>query len=197
MKKHDPVEEVCEKHFYLLCDVGSTEKWLNEKASQGWILTHVEDYRFYFRKTDPFICRYFLLNPETGTNSELWLYHEFQRFTKNTVPCIGSVKRALFVSEPVYSANVDMIQYFFHYRNYRIARRYAEYITAGIILIGIGTIAVAFLRAKAIAAMLQCFVLGLLLVLYNSLCFLRLSRINATHFRDLLKKPCRPGYEHD
>ena len=187
-------ETICEKHFYLPRDTVKTEQWLNAKAKQGFRLVRAEDYRFYFEKTEPFSCRYFLMNPDSGKNSEWWVFSEFSKLAGYTVPTSGTPRLVLYADEEQLELHRTLIDYYFACRNYRLARRMGLWCLVFAVLcvlsLGLGAIGSwgSGIRVLPYAAATLAF---------SAWFGFSLSHFAATcreSLRDLLKRPHRPGY---
>lgn len=195
-KKAAPLE--CCKRATPLSRTPDTEEWLHQMAEEGLALDHICGRRFYFKRSDSQCLRYFLLEPESGTNSEAWVYYEFLQMGGKCIQSQGSTvlspSLALAVDLGAEQAHLDLYRYYYSYRNYRYLRRFCR--NALVFLVGAAVSAVLYALGGA----------GLLFLLQYGGIFLLIGLFQAFSARRFVqsckrleqpcgwKKPRRPGY---
>ena len=63
----------------LLAQTIRTENWLHDMAQKGFFLRQVSGTNYRFEQGEPGDVRYFLMSPEIGSNSDSWVFYEFER----------------------------------------------------------------------------------------------------------------------
>ena len=56
-----------------------TENWLRDMSQKGFFLRQVSGTNYRFEQGEPRDVRYFLMSPEIGSNSDSWVFYEFER----------------------------------------------------------------------------------------------------------------------
>ena len=125
--KSNGLELISIKRRFTLVKSIEIELWLSEMARNGYHLHHITSGKYYFRRGLPKNRQYFLMSPESGTNSDTWLFCDFQQTCGNRIPCDGtrffSPSLALEVKQNVADKNPSLIRYYYQYRNYLLLRR--------------------------------------------------------------------------
>lgn len=66
-----------------------TENWLRDMAQKGFFLRQLSGTNYRFEQGEPRDVRYFLMSPEIGSNSDSWVFYEFERKMGKRIPCEG------------------------------------------------------------------------------------------------------------
>lgn len=190
--KTDNSPLICKKRHSLPSAVIETEKWLSDMAAGGQMLRCIEAGKYFFEECSPIKCRFFLLNPEHGNNSESWIFYDLEKLCGKQIPCKGpfffSPQLALQIPDCKEAVDNEMIEYYYQYRNWRLARR---------LLVDTILWSASVILSGLIVALQPG---GAILLLIGSILLLgaastTLGRfLNSAGGRSVLKKPHRPGY---
>ncbi len=189
------------RHRSVLHQTIKTEKWLQEKAHEGLVLVEVRGSKYAFMKTTPQEYNYFVMTPETGTNSDAWVFHEFKHQKGQTqIPCTGipflSPSNILLINCAITNVQSPLISYYYRYRNYRLLRRFRRntICSALFLLIGVGVMIKETL-SYMIALFPYALGFGLLLLhsLLSYLVFYKDCTLNG--YIKPEKKPAHPGWD--
>lgn len=116
------------RHQAPLTQTISTEAWLHKMAQDGLLLESVQGSKYKFKKGSPADIYYFMMTPETGTNSDSWVFYEFEQKMGKQTPCNGlslfSPSLMLMAGREEVDRQSELISYYFCYRNYRLLRRF-------------------------------------------------------------------------
>lgn len=63
-----------------------TENWLHDMAQKGFFLRQLSGTNYWFEQGEPRDVRYFLMSPEIGSNSDSWVFYEFERKMGKRIP---------------------------------------------------------------------------------------------------------------
>ena len=63
-----------------------TENWLHDMAQKGFFLRQLSGTNYRFEQGEPGNVRYFLMSPEIGSNSDSWVFYEFERKMGKRIP---------------------------------------------------------------------------------------------------------------
>ena len=66
-----------------------TENWLHDMAQKGFFLRQLSGTNYWFEQGEPGDVRYFLMSPEIGSNSDSWVFYEFERKMGKRIPYEG------------------------------------------------------------------------------------------------------------
>lgn len=128
MNKYSNNDIVNIRHRALLAQTLATETWLHKMAQEGMILESVHGSIYRFTKDAPADIYYFMMTPETGTNSDSWVFYEFEQKFGKQIPCDGlrlfSPSLMLMIERSKMDTKSNLIAYYFSYRNYRLLRRF-------------------------------------------------------------------------
>ncbi len=183
----------------MLYQTIKTEEWLHKMAQNGLSLVNVQGSQYRFKQTSPHECNYFIMTPETGTNSDGWVFYEFEQQLGKRIPCSGfssfSPSHVLLVNHEVSDSQASMISYYFQYRNYRLLKRFRRNAINSAIFFFLGTV-ISTIQFPAHAAVLFPYLLGSGLLLFHfSLSYLSFRKdCLSLGFTKPGKKPRRPGY---
>ena len=183
----------------MLYQTISTETWLHEMAQNGLSLVEVQESQYMFERTSSPECNYFIMTPETGTNSDVWVFHEFERALGKRIPRLGSSffspSHILLVNHDVSDNQASLISYYFQYRNYRLLLRFRRNATFSAIFFILGAlICVLRFPAYAVALFPYLLVSGLLLFHFLISYFSFRKDCISLGFAKPEAKPQRPGY---
>lgn len=73
----------------LLAQTIRTENWLHDMAQKGFFLRQLSGNNYWFEQGEPGDVRYFLMSPEIGSNSDSWVFYEFERKMGKPIPYEG------------------------------------------------------------------------------------------------------------
>lgn len=193
------IKETHEKRLCTLCQIVDIENWLSKKAKDGHILKCINETNYVFEKEQPTHCRFLLMNSEPGNNSESWLFFECEQKGGERISCRGrsffAPELALKIDENMIDSQKDIVEYYYKYRNYRLAHRLLNncFISLIFFLAFLLLVSVSECDFMALVGML----LSTFLLPYFVICFIHFLK-SCSGFCDfqILKKPHRPGYEH-
>ena len=186
-------------HPSVLCQTIKTEQWLHMMAQLGLTLVETNGSRYWFKQTTPNDCFYFIMTPEPGTNSDVWIFHEFEQTMGKRISCAGtsffSPSHILLLRCEVSESESAVTSYYFQYRNYRLLKRFRRNSMFSSIFFLIGVV-ISFLQFPAYAAALFPYVLVNGLLLFHFLISYLSFRKDCLHrgYANPAKKPHRPGY---
>lgn len=165
------------------------------------MLESVTGNKYKFKKAPPCDVIYFLMTPETGRDSDRWVFYDFQKEMGVQIVCDGmnlfSPSHILAIEREKMERKPNLCAYFFQYRNYRLLRRFkCNSIFAGVFwLLGM---LVCLLEPAYIMPMIPYLVVdGLMCVhfVYSYLHFYKECCL--TGASEPSKKPAHPGYGCD
>ena len=177
-----------------------TEAWLYEMAQKGYFLVKVQGSQYVFELRSPHKCNYFVMTPEAGTNSDAWVFREFEQRLGRRIPCFGfslfSPSHVLLVNPEEIESQSSIIAYYFQYRNYRLLMRFRRNAIFSAIFF-ILAVLVNVLRFPAYAFVLFPYLLvsGVLLFHYSFSYFSFRKDCISLGFTKPERKPTRPGYK--
>lgn len=187
------------RHRAFLARTISTEAWLQKMAHEGLLLESVSGSKYKFKKVSPVDVYYFMMTPETGDNSDRWVFYEFEQKMGKRIPCNGSSlfspSHMLMVGREEVDRQSNLISYYFCYRNYRLLRRFKRNSMGFFIFFILGTVVCLYrIPAYWFALFPYLATSGFLCFhsLYSYFCFR--SECRSIGFLDPSKKPARPGY---
>lgn len=126
--KQKRLERKCIRHRSMLYQTIRTEEWLQEMAQNGRNVERVQGSMFQFVLTQPSDSRYFVMTPESGKNSDDWIFHEFALQLGQVVPCSGpsllSPSHLLRVKQHITVEQFSLVTYYYQFRNYRLLKRF-------------------------------------------------------------------------
>lgn len=106
----------------------STEDWLQKMGNEGYALVEVSGNAYRFLHRVPQSSRYFVMTPESGNNSDVWVFHEFEQQLGRRIPCVGSTlfspSHILVVTQDAMRNQAELVSYYYRYRNYRLLGRF-------------------------------------------------------------------------
>lgn len=187
------------RHPSMLCQTIKTEEWLHKMAQNGRILVSVHGSQYNFKQTSPHEYYYFVMTPEAGTNSDVWVFHEFEQEMGKRIPCSGysffSPSHILLVTNKNSGSQSDLISYYIRYRNYRLLKRFRKnaIVAALFFLLGTMTSVVRFPN-YAVALFPYILVSGLLLFHFIISFYLFHKDCLQQGCTKPAQKPKRPGY---
>lgn len=104
-----------------------TENWLRDMSQKGFFLRQVSGTNYRFEQGEPRDVRYFLMSPEIGSNSDSWVFYEFERKMGKRIPCEGKSfvgpSHVLAVDGVAADCQAPLAAYYYQYRNYRLLKR--------------------------------------------------------------------------
>ena len=104
-----------------------TENWLRDMSQKGFFLRQVSGTNYRFEQGEPRDVRYFLMSPEIGSNSDSWVFYEFERKMGKRIPCEGKSfvgpSHVLAVDGEAADCQAPLAAYYYQYRNYRLLKR--------------------------------------------------------------------------
>lgn len=168
-------------------------------AQNGLSLSNVHGVRYEFKPVTPQECFYFVMTPEAGTNSDVWVFYEFEKELGKRISCSGtsffSPSHILLVTHEVLESQSDVITYYFQYRNYRLLKRFRKNTIFSSIFFFIGVL-ICSLRfpVYAIALFPYLLVSGLFLIHFLISYFSFHKNCVQQGFTKPARKPHRPGY---
>ena len=185
------------RHPSVLCQTIKTEKWLHKMAQDGFVLVNVRGNQYRFELTSPQKCFYFAMTPETGTNSDVWVFHELEQKAGKKITCSGpsffSPSHMLLINETNLEGKSAIIFYYYQYRNYRLLKRFRRNAIFSSIFLVLGVV-MGSLRFPLYIADLFPYLLvsGLLLLHFSVSYFLFHKDCVQSGYTDPAKKPQRP-----
>lgn len=189
----------CIRHRSVLCQTIKTEEWLHKMAQNGLLLVDVQGSLYRFKHTSPRKYHFFIMTPEAGTNSDVWVFHEFNQRLGKRIPCLGpsffSPSHILLVNHEISDNQSSMIAYYFQYRNYRLLNRFRRNALCSSIFFFLGAV-ISIIRfpVYAIALFPYLLVSGFLLLHYF-LSYLSFRKdCLSLGYTKPGKRPRRPGY---
>lgn len=104
-----------------------TENWLRDMAQKGFFLRQLSGANYRFEQGEPRDVRYFLMSPEIGSNSDGWVFYEFERKMGKRIPCerksfVGP-SHVLAVAGEAVDSQAPLAAYYYRYRNCRLLKR--------------------------------------------------------------------------
>lgn len=198
MKNNKP-SLCCVHHRCMLYQSIKTEEWLEDMAHKGFSLVDVQASRYRFHEASPQTCKYFVMNPESGTDSDSWVFYEFAARLGQCIPCTGnsvlSPRLILRAKCDGTAEQRDLIAYYYQYRNYRLLKRFKRNAaTAGIFML-LGILAATSGSPEYAVLMLPfLFVSGAFLFYFVFSYFSFRRDCLSRGFVKPNKKPRRPGY---
>lgn len=104
-----------------------TENWLHDMAQKGFFLRQLSGTNYWFEQGEPGDVRYFLMSPEIGSNSDSWVFYEFERKMGKQIPYEGmsftGPSLVLAVDGKAVDCQAPLAAYYYQYRNYRLLKR--------------------------------------------------------------------------
>ena len=104
-----------------------TENWLHDMAQKGFFLRQLSGTNYRFEQGEPGDVRYFLMSPEIGSNSDSWVFYEFERKMGKQIPYEGmsftGPSLVLAVDGKAVDCQAPLAAYYYQYRNYRLLKR--------------------------------------------------------------------------
>lgn len=104
-----------------------TENWLHDMAQKGFFLRQLSGANYWFEQGEPGDVRYFLISPEIGSNSDSWVFYEFERKMGKRIPYEGmsftGPSLVLAVDGKAVDCQAPLAAYYYQYRNYRLLKR--------------------------------------------------------------------------
>lgn len=104
-----------------------TENWLHDMAQKGFFLRQLSGTNYWFEQGEPGDVRYFLMSPEIGSNSDSWVFYEFERKMGKRIPYEGmsftGPSLVLAVDGKAVDCQAPLAAYYYQYRNYRLLKR--------------------------------------------------------------------------
>ena len=104
-----------------------TENWLHDMAQKGFFLRQLSGNNYWFEQGEPGDVRYFLMSPEIGSNSDSWVFYEFERKMGKRIPYEGTSftgpSLVLAVDGKAVDCQAPLAAYYYQYRNYRLLKR--------------------------------------------------------------------------
>ena len=104
-----------------------TENWLHDMAQKGFFLRQLSGTNYRFEQGEPGNVRYFLMSPEIGSNSDSWVFYEFERKTGKRIPYEGKSftgsSLVLAVDGKAVDCQAPLAAFYYRYRNYRLLKR--------------------------------------------------------------------------
>lgn len=183
---------LCKKRLFFLCEVLNSERWLADMAASGWLLQSIDATNCFFNEITPIKCRFFLLDPEPGNNSEAWLFFDIEKLGGKKIPCRGpfffSPRLALFIQASNDPKENELVDYYYKYRNWRLARRFLGNTVALLICTLISASVVIWETERFFPFLIVCTLLLSMLVISLSRFLRTCGGMHA------LIKPGRPGY---
>lgn len=58
--------------------IPAVEYWLEQMAAEGWLLCSFNHVIYYFQRSEPMKCRYYIISPELGSNDGTAVANELQ-----------------------------------------------------------------------------------------------------------------------
>ena len=58
--------------------IPAVEYWLEQMAAEGWLLCSFNHVIYYFQRSEPMKCRYYIVSPELGSNDGTAVANELQ-----------------------------------------------------------------------------------------------------------------------
>lgn len=168
-------------------------------AYEGLLLENVSGSNYQFKKVSPSDVYYFIMTPETGNNSDGWVFYEFEQKAGKRIPCNGSTlfspSHVLVVDKEAVDHQSALVLYYFRYRNYRLLRRFKRNTISSLIFFIFGSV-ICFWRMPmyAIALFPYLLVSGVLCFHFLYSYFHFCSECLSIGFVEPSKKPTRPGY---
>lgn len=195
--RNQHIEVICKKRLFFLAQSIDVELWLSDMAAKGYMLSKIDRRKWIFRKGESVECRFFLMNPDIGTNSDGWVFYEFERCFGRKIPCVGpyifSPSRALVSFPPLIDQHSVLIDYYYKYRNYRLIRRFLRSALLSFGVCFVGVILVLFGSFYNNIALLPYIIVSLFLGAYNVLSFFRFrNSCNRQGWSKPLQRPKRP-----
>ena len=104
-----------------------TENWLHDMAQKGFFLRQLSGTNYWFEQGEPGDVRYFLMSPEIGSNSDSWVFYEFERKMGKRIPYEGmsftGPSLVLAVDGKAVDCQAPLAAFYYQYRNYRLLKR--------------------------------------------------------------------------
>lgn len=184
------------KRTMFLAHIPKTEQWLSEMASQGQVLSKIEDNSFTFTPSAPSKLDYFLISPEKGGQNGDWVYYEALENGASKVASTSPML-ALQVTQGICENGADLWAYYYAHRNYFLLHR----LVRNLVLSSIVGLFMAFscilkMVAGQFNILLVCLGICCLVpagfYVYSLLHFLRSCKDVKQQVS--WKRPCRPGY---
>ena len=111
----------------LLAQTIRTENWLRDMSQKGFFLRQLSGTNYRFEQGEPGDVRYFLMSPEIGSNSDSWVFYEFERKMGKQIPYEGmsftGPSLVLAVDGKAVDCQAPLAAYYYQYRNYRLLKR--------------------------------------------------------------------------
>ena len=190
--------ECCILKTFTLAKTIVLEEWLSDMAAKGFMLQRIANRKYYFIETAPSKSRFFLMDPEIGENSDSWVFYEFCKDIGKRIPSSGffSPSHALIVEGDYKDEDKQLINYYFKYRNYRIARRLFKNSVISLIIILMCLIVGLSSAYNHFAAIIPYLVFSFVFEAYFMASFFYFV-YNCRRYGQSkpMKKPIRPGYE--
>lgn len=162
----------CVRYRFMLWKTIKVEEWLHKMAIDGFILSKVQGDKYWFTQTVPQSHNYFVMSPETGANSEDWVFYEFELHSGKRIPCEGNPflrpSHMLQVRKVDAEPQVLLQSYYYQYRNYRLLKRFKRNASFSAIFLLLGVL-VSIIGFPGNAIALFPYVLGSGLLLYHSI----------------------------
>lgn len=187
------------RRCYMLYQTIRIEEWLEDMARNGYLLIDVHASKYRFQEDLPQAYTYFVMNPESGTNSESWVFHEFAAQLGQCIPCTGNsvLSPSLILRAKWDGSNEqgEIISYYYRYRNYRLLKRFKRNIvTAGAFLL-LGVFATTFDSPEYAVLMFPLLFVSSLFLFHFTFSYFSFRRDCLLCGHDKPdKKPRRPGY---
>ena len=126
--KPSKVQYLSIRHRATLSQTILTEAWLHNMSQRGYSLEEVSGSIYKFSKSVPQEDVFFIMTPEAGTNSDSWVFYEFEQHMGTRIPCSGnsflSPSHVLRVKKASLDSQEALISYYYQYRNYRLLKRF-------------------------------------------------------------------------
>lgn len=193
------LDSISISHRSILSQTLKTEDWLHTMAQKGLILQSVSGSNFQFKRGRTNDSTYFIMSPETGTNSDRWVFYEFAQNIGKRIPCGGTAlfapSHVLVVDHESAESHSALISYYYQYRNYRLLKRFLRNAICSVIFFLLG-VAVSYPGIPLTLIALLPYLLGsFILCVHFSCSFFSFYKNCESHgFHKPLKKPTRPGY---
>ncbi len=187
------------RHQAPLTQTISTEAWLHKMAQDGLLLESVQGSKYKFKKGAPADIYYFMMTPETGTNSDSWVFYEFEQKMGKQIPCNGlslfSPSLMLMAGREEVDRQSELISYYFCYRNYRLLRRFKRNGIGFSIFFILSTFVCLCHIPEHFIALFPYLVASGLLCFHSIYSYFHFrSACRAQGVLDPSRKPTRPGY---
>ena len=187
------------RHQATLSQTILTEEWLHKMAQDGYSLEEVSGSVYKFSKKTPQEDAFFIMTPETGTNSDIWVFREFEHYLGNRIPCSGvgilAPTHVLRVKKESLDSQGPLISYYYQYRNYRLLRRFRRNTVFSTLIFLLGIFVCIMGGLDDMVVLLPYMLCGGILSFHFCYSYLAFRKNCITlGFTQPTDKPKRPGY---